>query len=137
MNVLQFGLILIKGSIFPNHLKELTPFRIWIKIAITSIFKEENEIDKNMLHMFMPPTLEAKSYQIMYVFSNHIHVSNAKDYLIAFDYSMTTTFEHNCKSRSNDWRPILTKLEYIRWVNKIWELNYGILKFVVLLCSWE
>jgi hypothetical protein len=83
-----------------------------------------------MLHMFMPPTLEARSYWRVYVFGNHIHVSNAKDYLIAFDYNMTTTFGH-------DWRPILTKLKYIRWTKEIWELNYGILKFVVLLCNWE
>jgi hypothetical protein len=28
--------------------------------------------------MSMPPTLETRSYWIMYVFSNHIHVSNVE-----------------------------------------------------------
>jgi hypothetical protein len=45
----QFGLISIKGFIFPNHLKELTPFHIWIKIAITSTIKEKNNINKKHL----------------------------------------------------------------------------------------
>jgi hypothetical protein len=80
----QFGLILMKGFIFPNHFKELSPFHVWIKNVITSSIKEEDNIDKNMLHMFVPPTLEARSYRIMYVFGNHIHVSNAQDYLIAW-----------------------------------------------------
>jgi hypothetical protein len=31
---------------------------------------------------------------------------------------------------------VLAKLEYIRWVEKSLELNYGVLKIVVLLCNW-
>jgi hypothetical protein len=32
--------------------------------------------------------------------------------------------------------PILVKLEYVGWVEKILALNYGVLNIVVLLCNW-
>jgi CII-binding regulator of phage lambda lysogenization HflD len=50
-------------------------FLAWIMIAITLVMKEREQIDKETLHVSMPPTLEAKPYQTMYAFGNHIHVS--------------------------------------------------------------
>jgi len=38
------------------------PFLAWIMIAITLAIKEREQIDKDTLHMSMPPTLEARSY---------------------------------------------------------------------------
>jgi hypothetical protein len=35
-------------------------------------------IEKDVVHMLMPPTFEVKSYQAMWAFGNHIHVSNAE-----------------------------------------------------------
>jgi hypothetical protein len=87
-----------------------------------------------MLHMSMPSTLKARSYWIMHVFDNHICVSSAKcQKHLTFDNGVVTTFDHDCRSMPNVQWPILAKLEYVGWVEEILELNYGILKIVVLL----
>ncbi len=36
----------------------------------------------------------------------------------------------------NYHRLVVAKLECVGWVEKILELNYGVLSFVVLLCNW-
>jgi hypothetical protein len=98
--------------------------------------KEGETIDKYTLHMSIPPTLEARSYQIMFAFGNHIRVSNVEKHLTTFDGGVVATFERECKLGPNDWRPILAKLAYVGWVEEILELNYGVLKTMVLLCNW-
>jgi hypothetical protein len=45
-------------------------------------------------------------------------------------------FEHECILRPNNQRSIFAKLEYVKWVEKILKLNYGILDIVVLFCTW-
>jgi hypothetical protein len=98
--------------------------------------KQGETIDKYTLHMSMPPTLEARSYRTMFVFGNHICVSNVEKHLTTFDSGVATTFEWECRLGPNDWRLILAKLEYVGWVEEILELNYGVLKTMVLLCNW-
>lgn len=44
-------------------------------------------------------------------------------------------FEHECILRPNNQRSILAKLEYVRWVEEILKLNYGIMKIIVLFCN--
>jgi len=36
----------------------------------------------------------------------------------------------------NDENPFFAKFEYVGWVEVILELNYGVLKMVVLFCNW-
>jgi hypothetical protein len=72
----------------------------------------------------------------MFAFGNHNCVSNAEEHLTTFDSGVVATFEQECRSGPNDQKPILAKLEYVRWVEKILELNYGVLKTMVLLCNW-
>jgi len=43
--------------------------------------------------MSMPPTLEAWSYSVMYVFGNHIWVSSVEEHLTTFDNVVVATFE--------------------------------------------
>jgi hypothetical protein len=57
--------------------------------------------------------------------------AKCQEHLTTFDNGVATTFDHECRSM-----PILAKLEYVGWVEEILELNYGILKIVVLLCNW-
>jgi hypothetical protein len=42
-------------------------------------------IDKNIMHVSMPPTLEAISYQTMYSYGNHIHVSSVEENLTSYN----------------------------------------------------
>jgi len=48
--------------VFPNDLAPLPPFAMWIKSSIALAIRNAKIIDKNMVHMSMPPTLEAMSY---------------------------------------------------------------------------
>jgi len=80
----------------------------------------------------MPPTLKATTYRTMYALKNHIHVCSAKKHLTTNDNCVVDIFEHECISRPNDLKPIFVKLEYVRWVDKILELNSSVLNIVVL-----
>jgi hypothetical protein len=72
----------------------------------------------------------------MLAFGNHNRVSSAKEHLTTQNNGIVAAiFEQECVSRPNDRRPMVTKLEYVGWVEEILKLNYGILNFVVLLCN--
>ncbi len=45
---------------------------MWIKSSIAIIIKEGDIIEKDVVHLSMPPTFEAKSCWIMLAFGNHI-----------------------------------------------------------------
>jgi hypothetical protein len=83
----------------------------------------------------MPPTLKTMSYRAIYAYGNLICVADAKEQLTINDYGVVATFEQECVLGSNDQRPILAKLEYVGWVEKLLELNYEVLNIVVLLCN--
>jgi len=85
----------------------------------------------------MPLTLEAKLYRSMYyAYENHIHLASVEKHLTTCDSGITTTFEETCVLGPHDRRPIIARLEYVGWVEEILELNYGVLKIIVLLCNW-
>jgi hypothetical protein len=44
------------------------------------ILLQPKRIGKDIVHMSMPPTMEAKAYQTMYVNGNHIHGSNVEEH---------------------------------------------------------
>jgi hypothetical protein len=114
----------------------MPPFAVWIRTAISNAIKDGEEIDKHTLHMSMPPTLATRSYHLIYALGNHIKVSSVEEHLKTLDSGVVATFEHECISRPNDQILMLGKLKYVGWVEEILELNYGILKIVVLLCNW-
>ncbi len=64
----------------------------------------------------------------MYAYDNHICVASAKEHLTTCDSGIATTFEQTCVLGPNDRRPIITRLEYVGWVEEILELNYGVFK---------
>jgi hypothetical protein len=86
--------------------------------------------------MSMPPTLATMSYHLIYGLGNHIKVSNVEEHFKTLDSGVVATFEHECISRPNDQILVLVKLKHVGWVEEILELNYGILKIVILLCNW-
>jgi hypothetical protein len=47
---------------------------VWIRTAISNAIKDGEEIDKDTLHMSMPPTLPTRSYHLIYALGNHIKV---------------------------------------------------------------
>jgi hypothetical protein len=56
--------------------------------------------------------------------------------LTTLNNGVATTFEQECILGPNEQKPIIAKLEYVGWVEEILELNYGVLKIVMLLCNW-
>lgn len=113
------------------------PFFIQVQNTIVTIIKaRDTSIEKDVVHMFMKPTLEAWSYRGMQNFGNHFKVASAKKHLITNDNGVATIFQQECVLRPIDENPIFAKLEYIGWVEEILELNYMVLKLVVLFCNW-
>jgi hypothetical protein len=86
---------------------------MWIKVSIVVALNDGDTIDKNIVHMSMPPTLEATSYQTIYAYGNHSRVANAKEHLTTSDYGVMAAFEQECISGPNDQRLVLAKLEYV------------------------
>ncbi len=114
----------------------MPPFPVWIRTAISNAIKDGEEIDKDTLRMSMAPTLARRPYHLIYALRNHIKVWSVEEHLKTVESCVVATFEHDCISRPNDQILVPAKLKYVRWVEEILELNYGILKIVVLLCNW-
>jgi hypothetical protein len=55
----------------------------------------------------------------MWAFSNHIQVSSVEKHLTIHDNGVTTIFEQECVPRPNDHKPMVTKWEYVGWVENI------------------
>jgi hypothetical protein len=70
---------------FLNCLKEVPPFPIWIRSLIFVAIKEGDTIERDAVHMFMPPTFEARFDQTMWVFGNHICFSHVEKHLTTHD----------------------------------------------------
>jgi len=102
------------------------PFATWIKASIIVALNDGDTIDNDIMHVSMPPTMEAMSYRTMYAYGNHIHVANAKEHLTINDCGLVAIFEQKCISSPNDQRLVLAKLEYVGQVEEILELNYGV-----------
>jgi hypothetical protein len=56
----------------------------------------------------------------MFVFGNHIRVSNAEEHLTSFDSGVAAIFEWECILGPNDQRPIFAKMENEGWVEESW-----------------
>jgi hypothetical protein len=72
----------------------------------------------------------------MYDYGNHTHVLSVEEHTTTSDCGVVVTFEQECMLGWNDQTPIVAKLEYVGWVEKILKLNYGMLNNIVLLCNW-
>jgi hypothetical protein len=72
----------------------------------------------------------------MYTFGNHFKVVNIEEHLTTNHNGVVAIFEEECILGPNDENPFFAKLEHIGWVEEILELNYGVLKMVVLFCNW-
>ncbi len=62
--------------------------------------------------MSMSPTLEARSYQLMYAFGNYIRVVSAEEHLTASDSGVVATWKQVCVSGPNDLK-VVANLEYV------------------------
>jgi hypothetical protein len=94
--------------VFLDELKEMPPFLVWIRNAIVIAVKNGDKINITMLHMSMPPKLQARSYHAMYAFGTHIWVSNVEKHLTTLDSGLGATFEHKCILGPNDQRSIIS-----------------------------
>jgi hypothetical protein len=64
--------------------------------TISLTIKNGETIDKDVMHMSMPPTLEAITYRAMYAFGNHLHVSSGEEHLTTRDNGIAIMFEQEC-----------------------------------------
>jgi hypothetical protein len=65
---------------------EVPPFSKWVRSSIVITIKNGDVIKKDVVHMLMPPTLEAKSYRAMWAFGNYnICVSSVEEHLTTCD----------------------------------------------------
>jgi hypothetical protein len=65
----------------------------------------------------------------MYTYENH--VKNVKINLVTMDFGMVATFTTMCNSIGQENIPIKANLEYIRWIQDILELDYGMCYFAI------
>jgi hypothetical protein len=67
--------------VFFDHFKEFLPIPIWTRSSTVAVVKKGEAIEKNVVHISMPLTLEARSYHVIWAFGNYIHVSNVEEHL--------------------------------------------------------
>ncbi len=86
----------------------------------------------------IPPTLVAKLYRSMSTYSNHFRVAlwPEASNMATYDSRVVGEFEHTpCVSMAIR-NPIIIWVSYVGECKEILELDYGVTKVLVLLCSW-
>jgi hypothetical protein len=83
----------------------------------------------------MPPLDLTMNYPSMYAFENHLQVANVKKQFSIANSRVAITFKQECCSHSNDPNPIMASIEYIGWIEKNLELNYGLFQTIVFFCN--
>jgi hypothetical protein len=71
-------------------------------LVIAPIIQGGDTIEQETIHMSMSPTLEARSYPLMYAFGNYICVVSAEEYLTASASGVVATWKQVCVSGPND-----------------------------------
>jgi len=66
------------------------------EVPIVVVVKEGEPIEKDVVHLSMPPTFKAKCYQTMWTLGNHLHVSSVEEHLTTCDNGVTSIFEQEC-----------------------------------------
>jgi hypothetical protein len=72
----------------------------------------------------------------MYDFKNHLWVWSAEEHLSTSGNGIIATFVFKFVLGPNGSRPIVAKLEYVSWIEKIFELNFEALNIVVFFFNW-
>jgi hypothetical protein len=72
----------------------------------------------------------------MYAYGNHIRVKNVETNLVIINFGVVATFTTMCKLSGQDSSPIKVILEYVGWVEKTLELDYGTTCVIVLFYYW-
>jgi hypothetical protein len=104
---------------------ELPPFELWLFNFVVNAMAIGEDVVEDMVSISIGPLDLATSYRSMCAFGNHLWVVSVEAHLSTLDSSVATTFEQECRYRSNDWNPIMASIEYVGWIEEILELDYG------------
>jgi hypothetical protein len=66
----------------------------------------------------------------MYAFKNHLWVCCAEEHLTTSGNGIIATFVFKCVLGPNGSGPIVAKLDYVSWIENIFELNFEALNFL-------
>jgi hypothetical protein len=63
-------------------------------------------------------------------------MASAEIHLSTIGSGVATTFEQEGRSHFNDQNHVMASIEYVGWIEKILELDYGKFQTIILLCNW-
>jgi hypothetical protein len=119
-----------------DELVELPPFELWIVSVIAEDMAIGLDVALDVISIITPSSDFAIAYQSMWAFENHVRMASAKNHLLIVDFGVAATFEQECCSHSKSWNQMLAFIEYVGWIEKIFELDYGRFQTIVLFCNW-
>ncbi len=114
-----------KRLVYLKNMVELPPFELWLFNFVVNAMAIGEDVVEDMVSISIGPLDLATSYRSMCAFGNHLWVVSVEAHLSTLDSSVATTFEQECRYRSNDWNPIMASIEYVGWIEEILELDYG------------
>jgi hypothetical protein len=114
-----------KRLVYLKNMAELPPFELWLFNVVVNAMAVGEDVVEDMVSISIGPLDLATSYRSMCAFGNHLWVVSVEAHLSTLDSSVATTFEQECRYRSNDWNPIMASIEYVGWIEEILELDYG------------
>lgn len=96
----------------------------------------ENEIE--IQNLSCPPSTMAKSYRNMAAYGNHFRIMSwlGANSMVTYDCGVLGQFEHTQPITWDNPKPIMESMTYIGECQEIIELDYGMTKVPILLCSW-
>ena len=96
-------------------------FHIWFSKAVLRTIEEgTKEVQQDVRALMLLPSNQAKLYQSMYVFGNHVRIRSAQAQSTTMDFGVATTFRQLCRSSLKD--TIQRQQSWSTWVR--WRKSY-------------
>ena len=121
---------------FPLALAEIPPFGEWLRERVSEELENGTAVDPVVEALSKYPSRLAKKFRSLYAYGYRYRVQSAELSLKTRDSGIAATFLRECRFGLRDPNPIVASVEYVGHLDEIIELNYGIVKQVVLIGTW-
>lgn len=121
---------------FPLELAELPPFGEWLRDKILQDVGSGVVVDPIVEALSRYPSRATKKFRSLYAYGYRYRVRSAELSLKTRDSGIAATFERECRFGLRDPNPVVAAVEYVGHLDEIIELDYGIVKQVVLIGTW-
>ena len=117
--------------------RRMEGFFQWLENKVRELAMSGHRPSHEVVTMSKLPSTAVTEYPSMYANGYNFRPDNEDGHNhVTFDAGVAAIINQECRSSRADPRPVEATLKYVGILKKIVEINYELVKYVVLKCSW-